>query len=78
MAICNTYFTDIWDILWPFGTYCVNSLHLFQFWYNVSRKSGNPAVCRPEMAGKCFRPGEKFVAERFDWKIFGGVHLKTG
>jgi hypothetical protein len=31
------YFTDIWYILWPFGTFCVKSVHFFRFWYHVPR-----------------------------------------
>jgi hypothetical protein len=36
------YFTDIWDILGPFGTFCDNLVHFFQFWYVVSRKLWQP------------------------------------
>jgi hypothetical protein len=36
------YFTDIWDILWPFGTFCVCSVHFFQIWYHVPRKIWQP------------------------------------
>jgi hypothetical protein len=35
-AIWNI-FTDIWYILWPFGTFCVLLVHLFRFWYNVQK-----------------------------------------
>jgi hypothetical protein len=52
MAICNTmYFTDIWYIVCPFGTFCVHLVHFvsichichichicFLFWYIVSKK----------------------------------------
>jgi hypothetical protein len=48
-----TYFTDIWDILRPFGTFCVHLVHFFRFWYRVPRKSGNP-VC--EAFYICFCP----------------------
>jgi hypothetical protein len=32
------YFMDIWDILWPFGTYCAHLIHFFLFWYHAPRK----------------------------------------
>jgi hypothetical protein len=36
------YFTDIWDILRPFGTICVHLVHFFRFWYHASRKIWQP------------------------------------
>jgi hypothetical protein len=33
------YFMDIWDILWPFSTFCVNLVHFFLFWYHAQRKN---------------------------------------
>jgi hypothetical protein len=40
-AIWNI-FTDIWDILWPFGTFCVHLVHFSRFWYYVPRKIWQP------------------------------------
>jgi hypothetical protein len=36
------YFTDIRNILWPFGTFCVCLVHFFWFWCHVPQKSCNP------------------------------------
>jgi hypothetical protein len=41
MAIWNI-FMDVWDILWPLGTFCVNLVHYSRFWYHVPKKSGIP------------------------------------
>jgi hypothetical protein len=30
-------FTNTWDILWPFGTFCVHLVHFLVFWYHVPR-----------------------------------------
>jgi hypothetical protein len=38
------YFTDIWDILWPFGTFCVHLVHFFLFWYHIPRKIWQPRM----------------------------------
>jgi hypothetical protein len=35
-------FTDVWDILGPFGTFCVHLVHFFRFWCIVSRKIWQP------------------------------------
>jgi hypothetical protein len=40
------YFTDIWDILSPFGTYCVPLVQFFQFWNHAPRKIWQPWVLR--------------------------------
>jgi hypothetical protein len=32
------YFVNIWDILWPFGTFCVHLVHFFWYWYLAPRK----------------------------------------
>jgi hypothetical protein len=37
------YFTDIWDILWPFGTFCVQLVHFSGFGIMYQVKYGNPA-----------------------------------
>jgi hypothetical protein len=36
------YFTDIWDVLWPFGTFCVHMVHFPNFCIMYQEKSGNP------------------------------------
>jgi hypothetical protein len=36
------YFTNICDILWPFGTSSVHLEHSFLFWYHVPRKIWQP------------------------------------
>jgi hypothetical protein len=36
------YFTEIWVILWTFGTFCVDLVHLFRFWYHVRIKIWQP------------------------------------
>jgi hypothetical protein len=33
---------DIWDILLPFGTFCVHLVHFFRFWYHLPRKIWQP------------------------------------
>jgi hypothetical protein len=35
-------FTDICDILGPFGTFYVHLVHFFRFWYHVPRKNWQP------------------------------------
>jgi hypothetical protein len=41
MAIWNI-FIDIWDILWPLGTFCVHLIHFSGFGNMYQEKSGNP------------------------------------
>jgi hypothetical protein len=36
------YFMEIWDILWPFGIFCIHLVHFFRFWYHVQRKIWQP------------------------------------
>jgi hypothetical protein len=36
------YFITIWDILLPFGTFCVHFVQFFCFWYHVPRKIWQP------------------------------------
>jgi hypothetical protein len=36
------YFTVIGDIVGPFATFCDNLVHVFRFWYIVSRKIWQP------------------------------------
>jgi hypothetical protein len=38
------YFTDIWDILWQLGTFCVHLLHFFGFGIMHQEESGNLAA----------------------------------
>jgi hypothetical protein len=37
------YFKEIWDTLWPFGTFCVYLVHFSGFGIMHHEKSGNPA-----------------------------------
>jgi hypothetical protein len=37
------YFMDNFDILWPFGTFCVHLVHFSHFGIMHQEKSGNPA-----------------------------------
>jgi hypothetical protein len=37
------YFMDGWDILLPFGTFCVYLVHFFGFGIMHQEKSGSPA-----------------------------------
>jgi hypothetical protein len=32
------YFTEIWEMLWPFGTFCGDLVHFSRFWYHAPRK----------------------------------------
>jgi hypothetical protein len=36
------YYMDIWDILWPFGTYWAHLVHFFLFWYHAPWKIWQP------------------------------------
>jgi hypothetical protein len=36
------YFTDIWDILLPFGTFCVHMVDFFRFGYHAPRNIWQP------------------------------------
>jgi hypothetical protein len=38
------YFTDIWDILLPVGTFCVHLAHISGFGIMYREKSGNPGA----------------------------------
>jgi hypothetical protein len=38
------YFKDIWEILLPFGTFCVDLAHFSGFGITYQQKSGNPAA----------------------------------
>jgi hypothetical protein len=38
----SEYFTGIWDILRPFGTFCVRLVHFSGFGIMFQEKSGNP------------------------------------
>jgi hypothetical protein len=40
------YFTDIGDIVWLFGTFCVYLVHFFRFWFHVPRKIWQPCYKR--------------------------------
>jgi hypothetical protein len=36
------YFADIWDVSYPFGTFCVHLVHFSGFGIMYQEKSGNP------------------------------------
>jgi hypothetical protein len=36
------YFAGIWEMLWPFGKFCVRLVHFSGFWYLVPRKIWQP------------------------------------
>jgi hypothetical protein len=38
----SEYFIEIWDILWPFGIFCIHLLHFSGFGIMYQEKSGNP------------------------------------
>jgi hypothetical protein len=38
------YFTDIWGILWPFGTFSVHLVYFFQFWQHEQRTIWQPLL----------------------------------
>jgi hypothetical protein len=38
------YFMEIWDVLWPFGTFCFNLVHFSGFGIVYQEKSGNPGL----------------------------------
>jgi hypothetical protein len=42
MANWNTYFAEIWEILWPFGRFCVHLVHFSGFLYHVPGKIWQP------------------------------------
>jgi hypothetical protein len=48
------YFMDVWDILLPFGTFCVHFGTFFQFWYHAPRKIWQP--CQPAIVSMPFHP----------------------
>jgi hypothetical protein len=47
MAIHMEYFMAIWDMLLPFGTFCVRLEHFFPFWYHTPRKIWQPCCAEP-------------------------------
>jgi hypothetical protein len=47
------YSLDIWDIVWPFGAFCINLVHFFRFWYNVARKIWQPCGTYKRKAQIC-------------------------
>jgi hypothetical protein len=55
------YFIDIWDILWPFGTFCVHLVYFSVLGFVHQEKSGNP-VCIQVRAHQ-----SRFVTNRSQW-----------
>jgi hypothetical protein len=35
---------EIWDTLWPFGTFCIHLVHFYGFGIMYQEKSGNPGM----------------------------------
>jgi hypothetical protein len=38
----GVFFPNIWDILWPFGTFCGHLVYFSRFGMLYQEKSGNP------------------------------------
>jgi hypothetical protein len=57
------YFKDIWDILWPFGTFSVHWVHFSGFGTMNQEKSGNP-VCDKKIPRICC-----FVRISLKWSL---------
>jgi hypothetical protein len=51
------YFTDIWELLCPFGTFCVDLVHFSGFGITYQEKSGNPGVSSWIIPGPTFKNG---------------------
>jgi hypothetical protein len=49
------YFTDIWDILWPFGTFWVHLVHFFGFGFIYQEKFCKPALRLRKVMTCCCR-----------------------
>jgi hypothetical protein len=49
------YFVEIWDILWPFGIFCIHLVHFFGFGIVYQEKSGNPGPNCRQTAIKRFK-----------------------
>jgi hypothetical protein len=45
---------DIWNILWPFGTFCVHFVHFSGFWYHAPRKIWQPCSRLASKRAKLF------------------------
>jgi hypothetical protein len=41
------YFVDIWDFLWPFGTFCVHLVHFFPVLVSWTKKNLASLVVNP-------------------------------
>jgi hypothetical protein len=62
------YFMDIWDILWPFGTFCVHLVHFSGFGMTHKEKSGNPGSgFQVGVSGKGFHG---FPHTHMCWKVY--------
>jgi hypothetical protein len=62
----SEYFTDICNILRPFGTFCDNLVHFSHFGIMYQEKSGNPEL-------ECFSRQEKRFALKTDSVIPGPI-----
>jgi hypothetical protein len=70
------YFMDIWDILWPFVTFCVHLVHFSSFGIMHQEKSGNPVdganispICELESFDGC---NEKTFSPKFR-QVLGNI-----
>jgi hypothetical protein len=55
------YFIDIWNIWWPFGTFCVHLVHFFQLWYHAPRKIWQPCFGAAKNVGSVPTPSQVAV-----------------
>jgi hypothetical protein len=60
------YFTDIWNIILPFGTFCVHLVHFSGFGIMYEEKSGNTGY----NAGAFKNTGSSFNSEFENKYIF--------
>jgi hypothetical protein len=63
------YFKAIWEILWPFATFCVDLVFFSEFGIMYQQKSGTPAL------GDCFSLGCFLKSTAVAW-IFGPLFLR--
>jgi hypothetical protein len=61
----NRYFTDYWDILFPFDTFCVHLVHISGFGNMYQEKSGNP-VSDPLRKKRCRTRQTQWITQQLD------------
>jgi hypothetical protein len=59
-------FYGTWDILRPFGTFCVHLVRFFQFWYHIKRKIWQPCCRRDVQWDVLARPRGVNSANHFE------------